>query len=148
MINDATDRLLHLCTVIPPLLEAVDEAGFSQKPSPAKWSRKETLGHLIDSATYNHQRFVRGQFEKDPPIWYDQDNCVACNRYQEIGSAQLIAFWTLYNRQLVEIVRRIPEKDLQRTCTGKDGSLQTLDFLVNDYVAHQEHHLRQIVAYS
>ena len=92
MIDTAIQRLEHLIAIIPVLLRTVNEEVLASKPSPLKWSQKEILGHLIDSATNNHQRFVRGQFEDKPVIFYDQNQWVAYNHYQETKTEQLIEF--------------------------------------------------------
>ncbi len=147
MIDEAIGRLAFLCTRIPPLLMEIDEPAFSLKLSPVKWSKKEIVGHLIDSATNNHQRFVRGQFEDNPAISYDQNKWNECSYYQQMTKGNLIDFWTNYNEHLLELIRLIPKENLQRTCTMKDGSLATLEFLIKDYVDHLEHHLRQMVWY-
>ncbi len=51
---------------------------MSIKLFPNKWSKKEIIGHLINSATNNHQRFVRCQFETIPKIVYDQNKWKEC----------------------------------------------------------------------
>ena len=146
MIDSAIKRLEYLCEVIPQLLATIDEQSFSLKSSPDKWSKKEIIGHLIDSATNNHQRFVRGQFENKPTIIYDQNKWNEFGFYQQISGQQIIAFWTAYNRQLIELIKHIPKENLQLECLVGD-KLLTLDFLINDYVEHLEHHLRQVVSY-
>lgn len=73
MIETSIARLQILCDTIPDLLLNIDEIIFSEKPSNNKWSKKEIIGHLIDSAANNHQRFVRAQFEDLPSIAYDQN---------------------------------------------------------------------------
>ncbi|MET6999749.1 DinB family protein [Chitinophaga defluvii] len=146
MIDAAIQRLEYLCDVIPPLLTAIDESTFSHKPSPAKWSKKEIIGHLIDSATNNHHRFIRAQFEETPTIVYDQNKWNTYGFYQQISGTQIIAFWTLYNKQLAQLMRHIPTESLQRYCRTNDQPL-TLAFLINDYVVHLEHHLKQVVDY-
>ena len=146
MISDAINRLEYLCNAIPALLASIDDTIFNEKSKPDKWSKKEIIGHLIDSATNNHQRFVRAQFEDKPQIAYDQNNWNKFNFYQEIEGRQIIAFWTLYNKQLLELIKRIPNESLQRQCYVGD-KLLTLDFFINDYVEHLEHHLRQVVSY-
>ena len=118
----------------------------SSKPHLHKWSKKEIIGHLIDSAANNHQRFVRVQFENEPLISYDQEKWNEHAFYQRIDGEQIINFWTVYNKQLIELTRHIPEKSLQRQCRVKDQVL-TLEFLIQDYVEHMEHHLRQVVIY-
>jgi len=146
MTDIAIKRLEYLCEIIPQLLLKFDEETFSAKPQPGKWSKKEIIGHLIDSATNNHQRFVRAQFEDAPAIAYDQNQWNEFNFYQQISGQQIISFWTIYNKQLVELTRRIPKENLHRGCVV-NGKLLTLDFLITDYVEHLEHHLRQVVDY-
>lgn len=147
MIEFAIKRLEYLCDIIPQLLTEIDEQTFSVKPKPNKWSKKEIIGHLIDSATNNHQRFVRGQFEDVPKIVYDQNKWNEFNFYQKMDGQQLISFWTIYNRQLAELLKNIPEENLSKECKSGDDKNLTLDFLINDYVEHLEHHLRQVVTY-
>jgi hypothetical protein len=133
-----------LCNTIPLLLEEIEEEDFSYKPLPHKWSKKEILGHLIDSATNNHHRLVRGQFENTPAISYDQNNWNKFSYHQQMRKQQLISFWTVYNKQILHLVKCIPTEALQRTVEA-GGQVCTLAFLVKDYVVHLEHHLRQIV---
>lgn len=146
-VINSLDRLQYLCNVIPSLLEKIPELEFSFKPTPTKWSKKEILGHLIDSATNNHQRFIRIQYENEPVIFYDQNHWNALSNYNMIDSAQLIMFWKSYNQHLLEIIKAIPEENLNKTGIGKDGQKFSLAFYVSDYVQHLEHHLTQIVGY-
>jgi hypothetical protein len=147
MLEQSIQRLQYLCNIIPPLLLNYSEEAFLYKPAPDKWSKKEILGHLIDSATNNHQRFVRVQFENVPTITYDQNMWNRYSYYAQLNSRQLIAFWELYNQQLAERIACIPEHLLQRECNiGKDANV-TLEWLIDDYVRHLEHHLHQIVEY-
>jgi len=144
MVDESIERTNQLISEYSELLNAISESEFSAKPSPGKWSKKEILGHLIDSATNNHQRFIRAQFEEKPEIYYDEDMWVQYNYYNELSSKQLIHFWTAYNKQLVEIMKRIPAENLLKECKMRDGRYLTLDYLVNDYVVHLQHHLDQI----
>lgn len=146
MINEAIVRLEHLCDTIPSLLKEMDDQAFSLKPGIDKWSKKETIGHLIDSAANNHQRFVRAQFEDKPVIGYDQNGWNEFSYHQFMIGEQLIDFWAAYNRHLIALLKCIPEKHLNNICIVSGKSL-TLGFIINDYVVHMEHHLRQIVIY-
>lgn len=146
MITDSINRLEYLCNTIPKLLTGIDDKTFNEQANPDKWSKKQIIGHLIDSATNNHHRFVRTQFEQNPIIIYDQVKWNKYNFYQQIDRQQLIDFWTIYNKQLLELIRRIPIDKLHFECCIGD-ELLTLDFLINDYVRHLEHHLRQVVSY-
>lgn len=84
MITNAINRLEYLCNIIPDLLTNIDDKTFDEKTNPEKWSKKEIIGHLIDSTTNNHQRFVRTQFEDKPKIVYDQNKWNYHNFYQQI----------------------------------------------------------------
>ena len=146
MIENSIKKLQYLCKIVPELLLKIDEQTFCEKLTPEKWSKKQVIGHLIDSATNNHQRFVRGQFEAFPSIQYDQNKWNECNFYQEIDSKQIINFWKVYNLQLVEIINRIPKENLNKQINVGNDFL-TLEFIITDYVEHLEHHLKQIVVY-
>src|SRR5690349_18844954 len=110
MISNSIKRLNDLTRLIPPMLSAITEKEFAHKPSADKWSKKEILGHLIDSAANNHQRFVRLQFEQLPTISYTQNNWVQFSYHQTTPTDPLVKFWTHYNKYLVHIISEIPEK--------------------------------------
>ena len=148
-MNKATnsiERLQFLCDTLPDLMNQMDDATFSKKDDPNKWSKKEILGHLIDSATNNHQRFIRAQFEHNPEIVYDQVNWNRFSYYQQMNSRELIQFWLSYNKHLISLIKNMPKESLSRTCSVA-GDLLTLEFLIDDYVVHLEHHLKQITVY-
>ena len=128
-----------------PRLRAITETDAGAKTSTA-WSRKEELGHLIDSASNNHQRFVRATLEPEyhGPA-YDQNGWVASHGYQDLSWSDLLDFWHRYNRLLVEVVRRIPESKLDTPCRVADSAQVTLGFLIEDYVGHMQHHLDHIL---
>lgn len=150
MIETVTKRLEFLCNTIPLLLTKIDEKDFSTRPAPNKWSKKEILGHLIDSATNNHHRIVRGQFEHKPRITYENHVWNEGNHYQEMTGSHVISFWTIYNKHLLEIIKRIPkEKMTNEVETGETGEkhIMTMAFVIEDYLDHLEHHLHQLVTY-
>jgi hypothetical protein len=89
------NRLQHLITNIPAKLLAIPEEEFSRKPAPGKWSKKEIIGHLIDSATNNHHRFIRAQFEDVPTITYQQNDWNAASRYNDMEGRHVISFWQI-----------------------------------------------------
>lgn len=145
MISIITDRILYLCDSIPSRLRQIPKEKIVAKISEDKWSKKEILGHLIDSAVNNHQRFVRVQFEESPLIFYDQDRWVKLQDYQNGDIEGLINFWEIYNRHLAFIINKIPDCNLLRKCIGKEGKKSDLEFLIKDYLNHMEYHLLQIL---
>ena len=144
-ITAVINRFQYLIDTVPEKLMAIDEAEFGIKPSPAKWSRKEILGHLIDSAANNHHRFIRTQYENVPVIFYDQDKWNELNYYQQMNGMCVINFWRIYNEHLVEVVKMIPTENLSKVCNAGEKENVTLWWLIADYVRHMEHHLNQIV---
>ena len=146
-VTVAIQRLTFLLDIIPSKLEEINEADYTFKPSQFQWSKKEILGHLIDSATNNHQRFIRIQYENEPVIFYDQNQWNTLSHYNEISTPHLIKFWKLYNQHIVEIVQVIPTKNFYRLGIGKDGQKFPLHYYITDYVQHLEHHLKQLWDY-
>lgn len=144
VIEQALDKWNFLVENVPNVLIQINEDEMAKKVALNKWSKKEILGHLIDSATNNHQRFVRGQFETVPEISYDQNNWNTFSYYQQIDSQQIITFWTIYNRQLIEIVKRIPSDNLKKMIRVGAKTV-TIENLVIEYIEHLEHHLNQLV---
>ncbi len=142
----ATERLQYLCTTIPDKLNRITSASFIHKPNPDKWSKIEILGHLIDSAANNHQRFVRLQFEHEPVIYYEQNEWVKFNYYAQQEPAVLIALWMQYNIFIARLIAKIPEEKMHAVCLLRHGESVQLSFLISDYIRHLEYHLEQILA--
>ncbi|GAB3164862.1 DinB family protein [Telluribacter humicola] len=130
-----------------PALRAIPEEKLGFKDSPLKWSRKETIGHLVDSAQNNIQRFVRSQYETTPRIIYNQDEWVRLQDYEHYPTEELLQLWEGLNNHLCRVLRAMPPDHYFKTCNiGKDlAEEHTLLFLAEDYLAHMEHHLRQLV---
>ena len=132
-------------------ISTISDQEFSAKPLPNKWSKKEVLGHLIDSAQNNLRRFVCGQYESTPPkIVYDQDYWVKANNYQQTNGAEVIAMWKLINNQIATILGTMPASSYPKECdTGKNSvSLHSLEWLADDYMKHLKHHLNQVIPNS
>jgi hypothetical protein len=138
-------------------LLALSEGESGRHPAPGKWSPREVIGHLIDSASNNHQRFVRAQFQSDLIFsGYEQDAWVRVQRYQSAPWAELVTLWRTFNLHLVRVMAAIPEP--VRTREHHRHNLDqvawqavpkeepaTLDYFMEDYVGHLKHHLRQIL---
>lgn len=112
------------------------------KPAPGKWSKKEILGHLCDSAWHNIQRLIRVQYEENPYIIYDQDNWVRLQNYQEKPSEEIVVLWIALHKQMVHVMKGFPKSKLDSTIdVGKEV---TAGFIITDYLVHQLHHFKQI----
>jgi hypothetical protein len=144
---------------VPRLLALSDEA--SARPSaPDKWSPRQIIGHLIDSASNNHQRFVRAQFQDDLIFdGYAQEDWVSVQAYGDAPWKELLALWQSYNLQLARVMAAVPEEVRMREHRKHnfhqigwqvvpESEPATLDYLMSDYVGHLKNHLQQILGYD
>jgi len=127
-------------------LSKMKSAQVSLKIKPDKWSKKEILGHLIDSAANNHQRFVRAAYGAAMAFpQYEQNEWVSIQRYQEADWKSLVNLWAAYNRHLCHILDGLPAAILSAPCNIGKTEPVTLEFVIKDYLRHLRHHLSQIV---
>jgi len=149
------ERLRTIVEAASPRLRALGDASAT-KPASGGWSPREIIGHLVDSASTNHQRFVRARVQDNLVFpGYEQDIWVQAGAYQDAPWNDLVELWRTFNLQLVRVMVATPD-DLrlrERLEHNFDrigfeaipqGQPATLDHLMRDYVAHLEHHLRQI----
>jgi hypothetical protein len=119
---------------------------WNQSAEQGKWSNKEMIGHLIDSAHINLQRFIRCTYKDGFKLTYFQDEWVKAQKYNEAEINELLELWKLVNRPMVRVLENYPEHRMGATCNnGRDDvSLCTVEFLANDYLSHMQHHLNQL----
>jgi hypothetical protein len=140
-----------------PALLAIGDDESRRRPAPGKWSPREIIGHLIDSASNNHQRFVRVRARDDLVVdSYQQDEWVSAQRYQDAPWPELVIFWQLYNRHMARVMSATPAADRERERANHNLDQRafravsreqptTLDYFMRDYVDHLEHHLTQVL---
>jgi hypothetical protein len=148
MIRKEIERLQYLLTTIPHLLRDLDEERFSFKPDPDIWSSKEIIGHLIDEATNNYQTLARLQLEQDSQIFYDLHYWNRFGFYNKVSLLHIIFLWETYNRQLLDLIKAIPEEYLQRECYTGGAGMLSIEFLIRNYLENMELHLAVIVCYQ
>jgi hypothetical protein len=126
-------------------LMAADARAAARRPRPDGWSPKEVLGHLIDSAANNHQRFVRAQQGDRLQLpGYEQNHWVTSQGYQDADWPHLVTLWTHLNLHLADVMARIPPAKYAVPCVIGDETPVTLEFVVIDYLRHLRHHMAQI----
>jgi len=136
-LSGAIEGLLH------PDIQSMD---WEHRPGPEKWSRKEIIGHLVDSAQINLQRFVRCTYEEKFKLTYEQVEWVQVQHYQQADLNELLSLWQLLNKQIIRVLENYPAGRLQTQCDNSktETSLHSVEWLAQDYVEHLEHHLKQI----
>ena len=146
-MKELSDKLVRVVRSAESILFQVPEAESSKPVLSGGWSRKQVLGHLIDSASNNHQRFVRAalQTSLDFP-GYDQDGCVRVQAVEEADWTLLVSLWAGYNRYLAHVIAHLPVSKLETLCRIGSDEPVTLRFLAEDYLRHLLHHLGQIGA--
>ncbi len=140
MINSAIEQLTEYLRSFPATIVKLSPTELDYRRNADAWSKKEIVGHLIDSATVNLTRFVVGQSEENPTIKYDQNAWCKNNYYAEADIKQLLNHWLSTNTQLLFIWQQLTQAVLNRKVND-----QTLAFLADDYVVHLTHHLQQII---
>jgi hypothetical protein len=148
-VQTPAESLRRLLDTVPSELAGLSDATATLKPAPEKWSPKEELGHLLDSAANNHQRIVRTLMEDQPTMpGYEQQRWVQVHRYQQRDWRELIDLWAALNRQLLIAVASVNDSGWNRTCTIAGSEPVTLRFVLEDYLAHMSHHLAHIKSAS
>jgi hypothetical protein len=155
---DYIDDLVATVRLAAERLKTVPDPDAARRPAPGKWSAKEIIGHLVDSAANNHQRFVRAG-DQDDLVFprYDQDTWVSLQQYQEAPWQELLGLWAGYNLHLARVMQACPDAIRLRSHARHNldqiawqpvprSEPASLDYLMRDYVGHLHHHLRQIEA--
>lgn len=139
-------RLANLLVKGEHFIMECPEEKFTHKISDTKWSKKEILGHLVDSGINNLQRFTEIQFESKPYVVrkYNQDELVKANNYQAAEVRELLNLWLAINARIRRVMGLQTEKTLAYRIKIEDRSFD-LKFLMEDYIVHLEHHLNQIM---
>jgi len=139
------ERLQEIILDFGSRMEKLKDKDISIRPAPNKWSRKEILGHLIDSAQNNLRRFIVAQYEEVPTIIYQQDDWVKLSDYTHAPAHDLINLWRLLNEQICRVLNSINERDAGKLCMTNDPEPHSIAWLADDYIRHLLHHLHQIL---
>lgn len=147
-INVSMDRLEDYIQTFPARMKKLSDNELTSRPAEGKWSKKEILGHLIDSAVNNLKRFTDAQFSSLPyeVVRYRQVDLVVVNGYQGLPLDHLLELWRVLNKQITFVIRNIDEEKFNYAVDPgpNNGGLKNLAWLISDYVGHMEQHFRQI----
>lgn len=144
-MKTVVERLHTLVESVPDRIDTYSEEEFSSSKG-NKWSKKEILGHLCDSATNNHHRFVVAQFEQEPykVTCYSQNDWVRVQGYRLAATREVLELWVCLNKHILRVLKGIPEEKCLTKIEVGAGEPKTLLWLAEDYIVHLEHHLKQI----
>lgn len=146
-MKSAANNLASIVNSAYPRLRAISESQASEQPYHEKWSFKGVLGHLIDSAANNHQRFVRMQeLPNIGTFRYSQEHWVRSQHYESEPWSDLVELWHRYNLHLVHVIEHVNPDSLGNLCDVGDPQPVSLKLIIEDYVRHVEHHLKQILS--
>jgi hypothetical protein len=144
-MQSIADQLSEAVRLAKPRLLSISDARASEKRYADKWSLKEILGHLVDSAANNHQRIVRMQEIRDIGVFkYTQQHWVDSQKYQSQGWKAIVELWFHYNLHLAHIIGEVDPRTLEHVCDMGYASPATLAFVIEDYLRHVKHHLAQV----
>jgi hypothetical protein len=145
MATNVASELLNVVEAASESLHRIGDPEASLRSSPGNWSKKEILGHLLDSAVNNHHRFVRAQEVKELTFpHYEQEHWVSSQAYAERPWPELVDLWRLYNRHLAHVISLIPAQQLAVMCVIGPDKPVSLGYLIEDYVVHLRHHLQEL----
>ena len=144
-MKETADELRKIVAMVSPLLRELKDPEIAVRPAPKKWSQKEILGHLIDSAGNNQQKFVRimQQSHLDFP-GYRQDDWVDLQKWTRADWQNMIALWESYNIHIAHLLETIDAEYYDNTITIEGTGPFKLSFILPDYVEHLKHHVKQI----
>ena len=147
-MQETIHRIENLLAQINTYCLSVSIEYLNYKAESAKWSKKEILGHLVDSAMHNLHRFIEIQYEPKPYKirTYNQVAMVSINNYQHMKMPDLQNLLTIVNSRILEVLKKQTNQTLSFEIILDNNKKESLDFLIKDYVKHLEHHSRQILS--
>lgn len=140
-------NLEYLIHQISDFIKKSSEEEISKKLSPNKWSKKEIIGHLVDSGINNLQRFTEIQFEEKPYQLksYKQDQLVEANDYQAAKREDILNLLIAINSRIINIIKLQTDETLNYQIVTSENEHFDLKYLIEDYVTHFQHHTKQII---
>ncbi len=135
-VNDWEKKLIKL-----------DEHIFSEVQNVQGRTIKQLVGHLVDSASNNHQRIVRLQYNQSlifPDYTRYNDRWIAIQQYQDEDKQIIIQLWKYFNLHLAYIIDNVDEFELNNSWLDGENELLSLREIINGYFSHFKLHLAEI----
>ncbi len=153
MRKELSDQLFNTVDLGISRLKELNTDEFNSGRPQGKWAAQEIIGHLIDSAANNRQRFVILQYDQEQSfIRYNQDKWVELQDYRNSDWEFLIDLWAKYNRLIAKIISLIDDRNMSSPVKGGNSltfriTEEEIEFayLIEDYIIHLKHHLGQLI---
>lgn len=146
MLMAPISDLQRLLTAVPAAYNRLTSEEASAPRPGGKWSRLQLLGHLCDSGVNNLTRFIKVQYEPQPLklAYYDQNEWMAAQQYAGASGAEVLTLWVSLNQSVLRVISGLSSDQPGLLFLRNDGTTVTLQWLIEDYVDHMKHHLRQM----
>lgn len=143
-MKNLSKELLELIEDFKSEFISIGENFASIKLSEDKWTLKEIIGHLVDSASNNHQRILRMKMT-DHLNFPDYKNTqwLELQQHNRMKFADLLGLFYFYNKLLANIIENISEEELVHRWEVQWDPKEDfiiLEALVKHYVVHMRGH--------
>mgnify|MGYP000031661517 CR=1 FL=1 len=144
-MNNIAKEIEEIIEIFRNDFSELDERITSLRISQDKWTLKEIIGHLIDSASNNHQRFIRFQLSEvlEFPD-YRGSEWLRIQKHQNMKFLELLLLFYYYNKLIVNIILNMDEKCLENKWNinwDENSTFITFEKLIIHYVNHMKSHL-------
>lgn len=124
--NQITDEILAILGREEAFLRALPEDVITTRFNHQNRSIKMLLGHLIDSASNNHQRMVRLQ------------------DYQHEDWDTLLSLWKYCNLHIIQVIKSADPTKMDNYWLDYEGNQVTLRDMIIGYTSHLDLHIGHI----
>ena len=157
--SEIIDDIVSLVKREEPILRSLPEDVISTRFNHQNRSIKMLLGHLVDSASNNHQRMVRLQYAPRvghcipdgergmlvfPDYTQDNDLWIRLQDYQSEDWDTLISLWKHYNLHIAHIIGCVDPAKLSAYWLDYQGNQVTLNDMILGYTVHLKLHIGHI----
>lgn len=146
-LNIYADEILSVVNEWEQRLLSLPEEVITDRRNYQNRTIKQLLGHLVDSASNNHQRMIRLQYNESltfPDYTQDNDRWIAIQDYQHADWKNLISLWKSFNLHMIHLIMSIDKSKLNNSWTDFEGNKVTLRDMIKSYPSHLNLHINDI----
>lgn len=141
MVENA-EQLLKMVRAFYQKYKSLPEEITKIRLSDDRWSLREIVGHLIDSASNNHQRFIRMQLERECSFPdYNKDEWLQTSFYNGIDFKELLRMLKSYNQLIAHLIAQVSEMTFDHIW-NKPWDQKEPEITLKDLIEHYIHHFQ------